>query len=66
MKLESDFSLISNCHGHFDDITLVHLVSNDFTNQQFMISIRLSIDHVPFMIAKPYHAFEAFCETFRD
>ena len=65
MKLESDFNFISNCHGYFDDITLVQLVSNDFTNQQFMISIWLSIDHVPIMIAKSYHAFEAFCETFR-
>ena len=27
-----------------------------------MISIRLYIDHVPIMIAKPYRAFELFCE----
>ena len=29
-----------------------------------MIFIRLYIDHVPIMIAKPYRAFEVFCEMF--
>ena len=31
-----------------------------------MISIRIYIGHVTIMIAKPYRAFESFCETFRS
>ena len=31
-----------------------------------MIFIRLHIDHMSVMIAKPYRAFKAFCETFRS
>ena len=46
-KLESDLSFISNCRGDFNDDTLVKIVPNDFTNWQFMITIRLYIDHVP-------------------
>ena len=65
MKLESDFSFISNCRCDFDDVALVQLVSNDFTNRRFMIFIRFYIDHVPIMIIKPYCVFETFCETFR-
>ena len=63
MKLEFDFSFNSKCRCDFDDVTMVQLVSNDFINRRFMISIRLYVDHVSIMIAKPYRAFEAFCET---
>ena len=47
MKLESDFSFISNCGGDFDDIILVQLVSNEFTNGPSTISIWLYTDHLP-------------------
>ena len=47
MKLVSDFGFISNCRGDFDDVKLVQLVSSDFTNQRFMISIRIYTDHLP-------------------
>ena len=66
MKLESDFSFISNIRGIPDDVTLVQPISNDFINQRFMISIRIYIDYVPFMIAKPYRKFEAFSITIRS
>ena len=39
---------------------------SDFTYRQIMISIRIYINHVPFMIAKTYRPFEAFSETIRS
>ena len=53
MKRQSDLSLISNCRGNSDDVTLVQQISDNLSNRLFMISI---IDeYVPFtcMIAKP-------------
>ena len=53
MKRKSDLSLISNCRGNSDDVTLVQQISDNLSNRLFMISI---IDeYVPFtcMIAKP-------------
>ena len=46
MKLESDFGFISNCRGDFDNVKLVQIVSGDFTNQRFMLSIRIYTNHL--------------------
>ena len=60
MNLESDFSFIS--YSNSDDVTLVQPIPNDFTNRRFMISFRIYIDHVPFIIAK----FDALSITIRS
>ena len=52
MKLQSDLSSISNARGTSDDVTLVQPISSAFTNQRFMIFIRINIGCVAFMITK--------------
>ena len=47
MKLESDFSFISNHRDSSDDVTLFKTISNEVTNRQFMVSIWIYIDCMP-------------------
>ena len=61
MKSESDLS--------WSQIAVLILMTSHWSSQnpmQFMISIWIYIDYVPFMIAKSYHAFEAFSITIRS
>ena len=54
MMSERDLNLISNCRVISDNVTLVKLLSSEFMNRLFMISIWIFIDYVPIMIANSY------------
>ena len=59
-------NFISNYRVISDDITLVEPLSNEFTNQLFMIFIWIFIYYVPIMIGNLYRAFEAFSISIRS